>query len=61
MAYSVAEAAEALGVSRDLVNSMIADGRLHSLKLGTRRLIPVSAMETLLGTHEGTQTWKQRS
>jgi excisionase family DNA binding protein len=49
LALSVAEAAAALGVSRALVNQECATGRLHSVKIGQRRLIPVASLEAWLG------------
>lgn len=39
LAYSVDEAAELLGIGRTLAYDLIRDGRLHSLKLGQRRLV----------------------
>lgn len=48
LAYSVDEAAEALGVSRDTVQDLIRRAELHSVKLGHRRVIPRAALEALL-------------
>jgi excisionase family DNA binding protein len=48
LAYSVQEAAEMLGVSRDLINDAIRLKTLRSVKLGRRRLIPVEAIEAFL-------------
>ena len=53
IALSVAEAAAALGVSRALVNQECASGRLHSVKVGQRRLIPVASLEAWLGIGQG--------
>lgn len=50
LALSVAEVAEALGVSRTMVSRECASGRLHSIKVGQRRLIPVSSVYDWLGT-----------
>lgn len=44
LAYSVAEAASALGVSRDLVRSMVRRGDLRSRRLGRRVLIPAAEL-----------------
>jgi excisionase family DNA binding protein len=52
LAVSVAEAATALGVSRALVNQECASGRLHSVKVGQRRLIPVVSLEAWLGVRQ---------
>lgn len=49
LALSVAEAAAALGVSRSLINQECATGRLHSVKVGQRRLIPVASLRAWLG------------
>lgn len=43
--YSTAQAAQALGVSTDLVRSMISKGELKARKFGTRIIIPVSEIE----------------
>lgn len=43
--YSVDEAAYAAGLSRSLLYEAIAAGELESLKAGSRRLIPVDALE----------------
>jgi len=42
--YSVDEAARALGVGRSAVYNELAAGRLRSLKVGRRRLIPSGAI-----------------
>lgn len=43
--YSTTQAAQALGVSTDLVRSMISKGELKARKFGTRIKIPVSEIE----------------
>jgi excisionase family DNA binding protein len=50
LAYSVSEAAEALGIGRSLVYELMASGRLSSLKLGSRRLILHTHLEDFLRT-----------
>ncbi|GAB3920236.1 hypothetical protein GCM10011575_44100 [Microlunatus endophyticus] len=42
--YSVNEAAEALRLSRELLYELIRSGQLRSIKVGRRRLVPVSAV-----------------
>lgn len=42
---SVDEAAESLGVSRSIVFRLIKDGRLRSVKIHKRRLIPLAALD----------------
>jgi excisionase family DNA binding protein len=49
LAYSVREAAEALGMAKQSVQNLINDGTLRSVKLGGRRVIPASALAELLG------------
>jgi excisionase family DNA binding protein len=47
-AFSVAEFARAIGISRGSVYALIAAGELKSLKLGDRRIIPASELQRLL-------------
>jgi excisionase family DNA binding protein len=42
--YDVAEAAEALRLSRSVLYELIRSGRLRTVKQGRRRLVPVSAL-----------------
>jgi excisionase family DNA binding protein len=49
LAFGVQEAADALGVSRELVKQLIRTGELPSVKLGRRRLISRKALEHFLG------------
>ena len=39
LAYSVAEAAKTLGLSRDMIYQQLRQGRLGSVKVGKRRII----------------------
>ena len=48
LAYSVDEACQALGIGRALVYELIMSGRIHSIKVGSRRLIPASALSDFL-------------
>jgi excisionase family DNA binding protein len=48
LAYSVEEAAEALGISRDLIYDLLRTGELASLKVGQRRLITRQALDAFL-------------
>jgi excisionase family DNA binding protein len=52
LAYTVKEAAAALGVSTDLVYSAIQRGELRAVKLGNRVLIPADALDELLGRQD---------
>ena len=45
--YTVKEAAAALGVSEWMVREEIRSGRIESIRLGTRILIPRHALERL--------------
>jgi excisionase family DNA binding protein len=48
LAYTPHEAAEALGISRNLLYQLIGSGQLRSVKAGSRRLIPASAIAEFL-------------
>jgi excisionase family DNA binding protein len=49
----VEEAAELLGVGRSLAYDLIRDGRLRSFKVGSRRLVPIAAVDELVSTLAG--------
>ena len=49
LAFSVDEAARVLGVSRDLMYDLVAQGRVPSVRLGRRIVVPRGALEDLLG------------
>jgi excisionase family DNA binding protein len=48
LAYSIAEAAKALGLSRDVLYKEIRTGRLKSLKVGRRRIITCEQIDHFL-------------
>lgn len=48
VAYSVEEAAQALSLGRSTVKKLIATGELASVRVGRRRLIPRSALESYI-------------
>jgi len=48
LAYSPDEAAELLGISRELVHDLLRTGQLGSVKVGRRRLIAKHHLETFL-------------
>lgn len=48
VAYRIEEAAEALRVSRTHVYELIRSGRLRSVKIGSRRLVPIAALDEYL-------------
>ena len=47
-ALSVREAARTCGFRRATIYRLIADGKLTTLKIGARRLVPVGAIDALL-------------
>lgn len=49
LAVSVEEAGRLLGVSRDLVYDMVTRHELVSVRLGRRIVVPVRALEEMLG------------
>lgn len=48
LAYRVEEAAEALRLSRSVIYELIRSGRLRTVKQGSRRLVPVVALQDYL-------------
>jgi excisionase family DNA binding protein len=48
IAYSMAEACAALTISRPTLYKLIAEGRLRTVMLGGRRVVPAEALEQLL-------------
>jgi excisionase family DNA binding protein len=48
LTLSVSEAANLLGVSRDLVYELVAEGELPALRLGRRIVLPRRALEELV-------------
>jgi excisionase family DNA binding protein len=48
VAYRVEEAAQALRLSRSVIYELIRSGRLRTVKQGTRRLVPVVALQEYL-------------
>ena len=50
LAYGIAEAARAVGVSRAHLYELIARGEVRSVKLGERRLIPTEELRRVLST-----------
>src|SRR5437867_10769005 len=51
---TVEEAADALGIGRSLMFELIGSGEVQSLKLGRRRLVPVTALRDWLATRLAT-------
>ena len=54
LVLSIAEAAEVLGVSDDLIYELTARGELPCLRLGRRKVIPTVAIQAVIdGSLEG--------
>jgi len=51
--YRVEEAAEALRVGRTVVYELIRCGALRTVKVGTRRLVPVEALREYVAGLDG--------
>ena len=51
--YRVDEAAEALRLSRSVIYELIRSGRLRTVKVGRRRLVPVGALAEYVALLEG--------
>ena len=47
-AYSVEEAAAAIGIGRTYVFQLIKEGNLQTVKVGRRRLVPTKEVHALL-------------
>ena len=48
LAYSPGELAKALGISKTYAYSLVRDGRIRSIRVGSRWLIPVREVEAFL-------------
>ena len=58
LAYSIAEAAEAVGISQDTNYRLIQRGELHPVLVGKRRIIPRASLLELQGiVTEGPKQW----
>ena len=49
LAYTVAEAAETMGLSERKMRQLLMEGAIASRKVGSRRLVPRRALEVWLG------------
>lgn len=50
LTLSVEEASHVLGISRNLAYEMARDGRMPTVRLGRRLVVPVKALERMLAT-----------
>lgn len=58
ISVSPAEAAKLAGIGRTKLYEAIADGSLLSFRIGTRRLIRITALDAWLASHEQPDTTK---
>lgn len=49
LAYSIAEAANAISIGRSKLYELIAEGRVETRKIGKRTVIPAASLHRLLG------------
>jgi excisionase family DNA binding protein len=54
LVYTVARTAELLGCSDNTVRRMISNGQLRAVRLCGKTVVPVVAIEELLGVHRQT-------
>ncbi len=59
LVYNVDEAAELLSIGRTMVFQLIAEGRLGSLKIGHRRLVPRQDLEAFIAELRSPAVWSQ--
>ena len=52
LAVSIEDAGAMCGIGRTTLYAALNDGTLRSIKVGRRRLIPISALEAWLARHE---------
>lgn len=52
LSYGIAEAGRLLGVSREVVRGLVKNGRLRTVKLGSRVVIPADSLTALLSEQE---------
>ena len=50
LAYSPGELAKALGISKTYAYSLLREGRIRSIRVGSRWLIPVREVEAFLAS-----------
>lgn len=53
LAYSIKEAAQALGICRSTVYELMNSGEIKTFKIGQRRLISADFLREWLQTHQG--------
>jgi excisionase family DNA binding protein len=53
LAVSVEEAARLIGVGRSTMFTLVQSGRVRSVRVGARRLVPTRALEEFLENYDG--------
>ena len=53
LALSVEQAAEAIGIGRTMAYYLIKERHLRAIKIGSRTVVPVCAIEDFLATYGG--------
>ena len=61
LAVSVEDAATQLGIGRSTMFELIRNGRLSSIKVGKRRLIPTSELRAFLDRATAERPWTEAS
>ena len=54
--HTVPEAAERTGLGRTTIYALLSSGRLGSVKVGARRLIPAAELERFVESLQGVQS-----
>ena len=52
-AYSISETARSIGIGRSMIYELIKEGRLRTVKIGRRTLVPAPAISELLDSLAG--------
>ena len=61
LVFSIKEAVEVLGIGKTKIHELIRDQKIQSIKIGSRRLIPRSAITDFLEQALGAQPGHQES
>ena len=59
ISLSITEAAKAIGVSRTSIYELINAGKIKSIKIGARRLVPVKNIHEFIETCERVEGYAQ--
>jgi excisionase family DNA binding protein len=53
LAYTIAEACDAVGIGRTKLYELIGEGRVKTRKIGARTVIPAESLRALIGKGDG--------